>query len=388
MTKSEVQKNLNTYGSITEAAKALDIPRTTFRDWVHRFKITQPTVQKKAAPTLAELPAELISLKQENNKLRRDALDYVSEHGSLLGVVSDIIANIPKVAPVASKFVVSKTAADKSVVDACLQLSDLHYGAVQPADEVEDFGEFSPAICEARMFNLFQDFLKFVTIQRGGYNIRNLHVLCTGDYISGDIQDLRVTNAFPSPVQTVKCATMLSSLIAGAASHFENVYVHIVTDDNHGRLTKKPQAKEGGTNNYAYIVGAWIKTSLSNIKNVSVNVIPRPWESVDCNGRRYLLTHGHHVTGWMGFPYFGIERMASREAMKRMNAPDYRKFHKIVMGHWHAPLKHPMYFIGGSASGTDAYDHGQGRSCKPQQTSWLIHEEHGEFAWTEWELHV
>jgi hypothetical protein len=237
------------------------------------------------------------------------------------------------------------------------------------------------------MENLFQDFLDFITVQRNGYNIRNLHILCTGDYISGDIQDLRVTNAFPAPVQAVQCGRMLASLINGLTPVFDNIHVHIVTDDNHGRLTKKPQAKEGGTNNWSYVVAKWVEHSFISTKNVTVNVIAKPWESVECCGRRYLLTHGHHVSGWMGFPYFGIERLVAREALKRMNAPDIRKFHKVVLGHWHAPLKHPNYFIGGSVSGTDAYDHGQGRYTAAQQVSWLISKKHGEFAWTEWNLH-
>ena len=77
----------------------------------------------------------------------------------------------------------------------------------------------------------------------------------------------------------------------------------------------------------------------------------------------------------------------AREALKRMNAADVRKFHKVVLGHWHAPLAHPWYWIGGSCSGTDAFDHGQGRHAEPQQVTWLIHPRHGEFARTEWTLH-
>jgi hypothetical protein len=268
-----------------------------------------------------------------------------------------------------------------------LHLSDIHYGAVQEPDEVEGFGEYDPTIAEDRLQRLARMVLDWVAVKRSGYHVENLHILATGDYVSGDIhEELRVTNAFPAPEQAVGVGRILSAVIAGMAPHFARVSVHFTTDDNHGRLTRKPQAKEGGVNNWGYIVGRWIESSLRDVGNVSVNVIARPWDSVECCGRRYLLTHGHRVMGWAGFPYYGIERLVSREALKRMNAPEPRKFHRVVMGHWHAPLAHPWYWIGGSLSGTDAYDHGQGRHADPQQVSWMVHPRNGEFDRTEWRL--
>ena len=56
------------------------------------------------------------------------------------------------------------------------------------------------------------------------------------------------------------------------------------------------------------------------------------------------------------------------------------------MGHWHAPLEHPHYWIGGSVSGTDAYDHKNGRHADPQQVSWFVHPKWGEFDRTCWQL--
>jgi hypothetical protein len=209
----------------------------------------------------------------------------------------------------------------------------------------------------------------------------------TGDYVSGDIhEELKITNAFPAPVQAVRCGDMLARMLLALAQHFQRVFVHMTTDDNHGRLTRKPQAKEGGLNNWGYVVAKMLEARLVRQHNIKLNIIARPWDSVECNGRRYLLTHGHHVMGWIGFPYYGLERLVSREALKRMNAADMRKFDKVILGHWHAPLAHPWYWIGGSVSGTDAFDHGQGRHSEPKQVTWMIHPLHGEFDRTEWLL--
>src|SRR3546814_1528056 len=42
--------------------------------------------------------------------------------------------------------------------------------------------------------------------------------------------------------------------------------------------------------------------------------------------------------------------------------------------------------LGGSLSGTNAFDHANGRHCKAHQTGWFVHPEHGEFDWTRWWL--
>ena len=59
-------------------------------------------------------------------------------------------------------------------------------------------------------------------------------------------------------------------------------------------------------------------------------------------------------------------------------AKDYG-FHKYVFGHWHMPFDHPLYSCCGSVSGTTAYDHRAGRYAKPSQSSWLVHQKHGEY---------
>lgn len=212
-------------------------------------------------------------------------------------------------------------------------------------------------------------------------------MVVTGDLISGDIHDeLRVTNAFPAPRQAVEAGEILAKQAAMFAPHFERVILDVLTDDNHGRLTRKPQAKECGFNNWMFVVASIAKVMLSAHKNVVLNIWPQPQKVVEVCGRRYLICHGHDVMGWGGFPYYGIERKTAREALKRMNGPDMTKFNKIIMGHWHAPLEHPFYWIGGSVSGTDAYDHKAGRQAEPQQVSWFVHPKWGEFDRTCWQL--
>ena len=267
-----------------------------------------------------------------------------------------------------------------------LHLTDLHNGEVINRDEVDGFGEFSPEIFTARLQALGQKIIEFVTVQRSGYHIPRLHIIGTGDYVSGDIhEELKVTNAYPAPVQAVRAGYDLGALLAMLAPHFETVTSDWITSDNHGRMTRKNQAAEGGLNNWGYVVAHIIKQHVSRLPNVAVNIHAKPSALIPIGSERYLAFHGHEIKGWAGLPYYGFDRRAAMEAVRRMGAPD-AAFTKMVFGHFHVAVSTLLYNSGGSLSGTNAFDHSQGRHARAHQTSWLVHPEHGEFAFTRWWL--
>jgi Hom_end-associated Hint. len=204
---------------------------------------------------------------------------------------------------------------------------------------------------------------------------------------SGDIhEELRITNAFPAPVQVVEAANVLNDQISMVAPHFEKVIVQFVSEDNHARLTKKPQAKEAGYNSFNYLIGYIAKERSSLIKNVEFHIYPQYEAVVNVMGRRYLLCHGHNVQGWAGIPFYGWDRKVAKEAVRRMNAPDPTKFHRIIAGHFHTPMCTPYFWLGGSVSGSDAYDAKNGRHSEPSQAAWMVHPVHTEFARTDFNL--
>ena len=265
-----------------------------------------------------------------------------------------------------------------------LHLTDWHYGAITKRDDVDGFGEFNPDIAEARIRKLGECIIKKTQAQRAGYNVPHLHILGTADFISGGIhQELLVTNAFPEPVQAVKCGYALGALLAMFAEHFKTITADIVTLDNHGRLTKKPQAAEGGLNNWCYVVAEIAKRHVQAFSNVAVNIHAKPSALVAVGPERYLCFHGHQIKGWGGIPYYGLDRRVAMEAVKRMGLPDV-SFTKLVSGHLHHALDGMTWNLGGSLSGTDAFDHSCGRHAKPHQTAWFVHPEHGEFDFTRW----
>lgn len=340
---------------------------------------------------LADTAKEVKALRADKTKLMAEIRSLEEDVGNLNLRFEDLRSELRRIElPRAPKiYKAPSSRARLKPATAVMHWTDEHFGGVQEAEEVEGFGSFSPEIHHARTEKFVQDVINWTELHRHAFRIGTVTILDTGDNISGDIhEELRVTNAFPAPRQACLAAMHKVQRLQMLAQHFDQVVCEFVVVDNHSRLTKKPQHKQAGLNSYNYVVGFIMQVLTETIPEIVVNVYPRETQIVQVDTRRYLLAHGHQIRGWMGFPYYGFERHVAKEALKRMNAPDLKKFHRVICGHYHAPIVHPWYWIGGSVSGTDAYDHSCGRYCGPKQTAWMVHPVHGEFDWTAFDLDV
>ncbi len=318
---------------------------------------------------------------------------YKKNHGQLEIFFNAILASVEAIEPLP---IVYKPSTERgvSVVEAVMQITDGHMGSVQDAAEIEGFNEFNPDICRARQLDYVNRFCKWIDRQRLGQNIDKVNILVTGDLISGDIhQELQVTNAFPATVQVVEAAKVLAEQLTIVCQNFEDVIVHFVSADNHGRLTKKPQAKQEGLNSLNYLVGILAQAYTRKFPNLEFNIYPVHEKVVTCLNRNYLISHGHGMKSWLGIPYYAAERKLGKEFQARMQLIMDQKlkmsdvgFNKMVVGHFHVPIDAPMYSFCGSVQGTDAYDHKDGRYAPPSQAAWLIHERWKESGRVDFEL--
>jgi len=354
----------------------------------NKHVLSDVELQAKLSPEIAVLKEKL----REKDKIFEN---YKKEQGGLEHFFRGVREAIIPIKPLENVLELNKVS--KTVESPChavMHSSDGHMGAVQEANEIEGINAFNPDICRARQISFIEKFIKWILVKRNMYTINNLTHIVTGDMISGDIHDeLRVTNAFPTPVQAVEAGKLLAQQISMVAAYFEKVTVEFIVEDNHGRLTKKPQAKEAGMNTFNYVVGEIAKAYVRDIKNVTFNLYPMYETVIHVANRQYLICHGHNVRGWMGVPWYGIERKVGKESVARMqmimediNRAQKIGFHKYVFGHFHTPIDMDLYSCAGSVSGTDAYDHGAGRYAKPSQPAWIIHPKNGEFDRTNFKL--
>lgn len=266
-------------------------------------------------------------------------------------------------------FTRSKT---KPEVVAVIKLSDWHIGERVNEHETEGFNVYNWSIAQARIFQIVTDFLRWVDTQRQAYVIRSCFVLGEGDYVSGDIhEELRVTNEFPLPEQTAKAGLLLGEVCHRISSHFETLNLKLVGADNHGRLNKKPQAKQKTSNNMSFLVHTLATTYLERCNNIRVETAVGTKLLANIFSYKFLIEHGDNIKAHMGIPYYGFQRLLGKEAARRMNTD--KGFHYQSIAHWHVPaLIDGRTIVNGSLSGTSEFDHGYGRHAAPCQVGFLV----------------
>jgi len=328
---------------------------------------------------------EYRALKVENESLKKRLSNYKIEHGTVERFFSEVLEAVSVIKPIARKYTPPKAKGTKH--STVLHLTDWHIGEVVDPSEIENFNSFNPEIARDRVIMLCEKIIDWISLHRHNYVIDELVIIVTGDMIAGDIHmELMRTNAFPPPVQACEAGSLLAEAVAMLAPHYKKVRVEFIVPDNHSRLTQRVQFKEAGLNSYNYIVGFIAKEQLNKHKNIEFNLHTQVEKVVEVQGFRYLCFHGHQIKGWAGFPYYGIDRKAGKEARARMNRTRDKHFHKMLIGHYHAPLRHPDWLIGGSLSGTTEFDHAAGRDSSPCQTAWLMHPKFGEREYNEFIL--
>ena len=348
---------------------------------------------KKTDEFLQDNSEQVLELKAQLLEKDRVLENYKKGHGQLEIFFNAILASVTTISPLPVKYKPS-TQKGTSPVEAVMQIADSHMGSVQESDEIENFNQYNPEICRARQIDYAERFCKHIDRQRMGQDINKLNVIVTGDLISGDIhQELQVTNAFPVTVQVVEAAKVLAEQLTIVCQDFSEVVVHFIGADNHGRLTRKPQAKEEGYNNMNYLVGILAQAYTNKFPNLEFNVYPMHEKVITCLNRNYLISHGHGLRAWMGIPWYAAERKVGKEAQARLQLIMDQKlkmseigFHKYIFSHFHTPVNTTMYSCCGSVQGTDAYDHQAGRYATPSQAGWLIHEKYKEFGRVDFEL--
>jgi hypothetical protein len=354
-------------------------------------------IHKDALKT--QVDEEVVHIKNQLEKERLLNAEYRKTHGSLVHLMRNLADAIQPLEPLTSFYEpVPEKSGRETLNLATMMICDPHVGDKQPASEIEGFGEYNWEICQARNLGYANIYNKWLDGERMRYPINEVHVLVAGDSVSGNIhKELEVTAEFPVPVQAVESGQLLALQIGIVAANAEKVVVHMIGADNHGRLAIKPQSKDEGYNNWNYVVAEIARLNLRNHKNVDFNYYPMHETVVHVGNRQYLLSHGHNIRGWMGIPWYSIERKVRKESDARMQIImesrgrelDLLKqigFHKFVFGHWHINFKHPRYVCCGTPKGTDAYDHKDGRHCEPMQLGWRIHPKHGEQNWMDFTL--
>jgi hypothetical protein len=308
---------------------------------------------------------------RENKKLK----GQLGDQKRVVQMMQDVIIAEPPYTPY--RFYIPKKGKEIFPV---IQLSDWQIGEVIDGKAIENFGNFNWDIAQERIFEIVDSMLQWIHVQRTAYQLKECHVFLQGDFISGDIHEgLSLTNEFPLPVQAVKAGKLQGEVLRRIGSHFNTLVVWRCAMDNHARLTKKIQFKEGALNNMNQVVYAMAEARMERMTNLywqggnEMKLLAKVGKR-----HRFLIEHGNHVKAYMGTPYYSLEREFGREASKRMMTA--KGFHFQAVGHWHVPaIIAEKIFVNGCLTGTTELDHSVGRNAEPAQVAMMVNPNRGIF---------
>lgn len=259
-----------------------------------------------------------------------------------------------------------------------LFLSDLHFDEIVSPDQIQGMNKFNREIAVKRLQHTFNTTINLLHNEIKDPFYDGFVLALGGDIFSGNIhEELAETNE-ASILQSV--VALIDILIAGIELlklKFGKVFIPCVVG-NHGRLHRKPRAKNRVFDNYEWILYQFLNRHFSNDPNV-VFSIP---DGSDCQFQVYnktvLLTHGDQFRGGNGIAGIFTPLMLGMSRKQKRNASVKRPFDIMLAGHFHQLIMTQYLIVNGTLKGYDEYAFQNNFPYEPaQQALMVIHPIHG-----------
>lgn len=198
-----------------------------------------------------------------------------------------------------------------------LTIADIHSGATFKTE----YNEYSPAIMLDRFDELTQKTISFIK----KHNCKVLHVVGLGDFIQGCIHmnDLKINDSTVVKA-TVQVSQAMAEFLNKISKYARIDYYHIISSNHSQMRYLGTKASELMGEDMEYIIGHYIKDSLSNNKNVDVYVDEEASDYKEFEILQYkiIAMHGHQVKD--------INTILNNISSKKNEMIDY-----VLLGHQH-----------------------------------------------------
>lgn len=224
--------------------------------------------------------------------------------------------------------------ADKraTVESAVLLGSCWHIGETINKTEMGGLNEYNFDIFCQRLQRLVDETIDFTQHNMAMHRFDELHVIHTGDFVSGTIHQLEESNC----LNIVEQATLGALVTAQALRELAQVFPKVVFTGvvgNHGRTQAKPYTKHKQQVNWDYIAYNYMALMLRNQKNIQFNIPLSFFAGVEIKGFNFHVSHGDSLRGTWGIPFYGMNRMAS--AWLTIGAYEKKLFQYFIWSHYH-----------------------------------------------------
>lgn len=259
-----------------------------------------------------------------------------------------------------------------------LLCSDWHWGEVVKPSEVNWANEYDLKIAHARARKMVDTSLALLFDHIHEPNYPGAVLCLGGDMLSGNIhEELTATNDAPIMPCVVDLIGVLRTVIDRYLERFPRLYIPCVTG-NHGRMTRKPVAKERNATNFDWLIYQMLALHYAKDSRVAFN-IP---DGADCYfniyGHRYCLTHGDQFRGGDGITGAIMPIIRGRHKKSSRDTSIGQPWDTIVMGHWHTLIQLPHAIVNASLKGLDEYAYqGNFGFERAAQALWITHPDNG-----------
>ena len=256
--------------------------------------------------------------------------------------------------------------------------SDWHWGEVVFPDQVNGVNTFDLKVAQQRARRLVERTIQLLKHHVVNPSYPGIVVCLGGDMVTGDIhEELKETNDVPTLSALLDLFGVLCWAIKTMADEFGRVFLPCVPG-NHGRTTRKPQAKNRAFTNYDWLLYQLLAKHFSDDPRVTFFIPDGPDALFQVAGHKYLLTHGDQFRGGDGI--IGAIGPITRGNQRKLarNSSINRGYDTMLLGHWHQYMPLHRTLVNGSLKGYDEYANVNNFGFEPPiQALWLTHAAHG-----------
>lgn len=371
----EVVDALAKHGTQVAAARALGLPRETYRSRLReaQTKRMQPGDSPEAldAHELDSLRARVASLGRELTVAKEQALTAETIKRKIIGLQQNI-----ETAP-APHWIEPRDHDTSAPGVPALFCSDWHWGESVEPSQIGGVNAFDVKTAKKRVDKLMHTAVHLLSIISPKLDYPGIVFILGGDMISGNIhEELTATNELNSMPAVLDLYSELVACIEFLAEHFGNVFVPCVTG-NHGRDTRKIWSKDRHHTSFDWLLYCFLAKRFENDDRISFLIPDGPDAHFRIYSHRYLLTHGDQfrggdgMIGALGPITRGDHKKRSRNSQINMG------YDTLLMGHWHQYIHLDKLIVNGSLKGYDEYAYANNFAFEiPQQALWITHPQH------------
>lgn len=267
---------------------------------------------------------------------------------------------------------------------ASLVLTDIHWGEKVEPEEVGWVNCYNLEIAEQRIRRTAEGCIKLCRDYLSGVEYEGLSLMLGGDLISGRLHEgLKKTDLQTPTESVIPVMEAILAAIEMLADHFGQVAINAVTG-NHGRNTKKPEAKRRVAESFDALIYRLIARELRGDDRITMRVAPGADAHFQVYDTRYVLTHGDEFRGGSGIAgalsplLLGTHRKQRRDQHAEKITGIEQTWDVMVLGHFHQSIKHDDFIVSGAVIGYNEF--ARSKQYKPeiaQAAMWLTTPERG-----------